>query len=648
MQTAISTSDLLDTADRIGHRLCETALWSGKSCTWTIFDVPEVGPPQPILAGGNIYSGSSGIALFLGELGKLTGSTSLRRVAEGALRHSMDSVEIATPKCEGLYLGWPGIVLAAARFAHLWNSDEFASAAQTAYSRAYRREPVGSQTDVVFGAAGTILALICASEYVQLDEVMALITSRGDHLLEAALRRPNGWSWHTITTPVADDLLGYAHGTAGIAHAMRELAIVTGNTKYSFAADEAFRYERIYFDSAAGAWPDLRYKDYPPPPAVLDRRMPVPIGHPARALQRTRLPYTWCHGAPGIGLARLRSMSIERDSNFAEDASVASLSTARWDDTQGAVYCLCHGYAGNAEFLMEASAQLDAPALRYKAERRAMRGREQFELCGRPWPTHARVNGDPSLMTGEAGIGYFYLRMADTAVPSILALEPRCRLEAPTDQRGYFKLRDENVDALFGASLDLFTTRAGARARARSRIHEAARTGPIHHAALHVLVGNQQRRKKGSVTEMQAKVLRRDYAHAELLALPFDTGDRTHVVDASLEACDVPWSDIKIQLAPDVRIVDALRSISDNANGECKNELLMRRKRSVRCVALSRLSALVLGACDTKPLTVSEILRVIVESTALTHEARSHLSAAVHALVLSAWRSGIVLLWRDA
>jgi len=48
-------------------------------------------------------------------------------------------------------------------------------------------------------------------------------------------------------------------------------------------------------------------------------------------------------------------------------------------------------------------------------------GIERYAKRGHPWP--CGMNGDtPNLMLGLAGIGYFYLRLAIPAIPSILLL----------------------------------------------------------------------------------------------------------------------------------------------------------------------------------------------------------------------------------
>src|SRR5438270_801706 len=82
-------------------------------------------------------------------------------------------------------------------------------------------------------------------------------------------------------------LTGFSHGTAGISWALLELAAKTGEQRFQAAALSGIAYERALFSASAGNWPDLRVPDTDanPEPGVF--------------------PVAWCHGAPGIGLARL-------------------------------------------------------------------------------------------------------------------------------------------------------------------------------------------------------------------------------------------------------------------------------------------------------------------------------------------------------
>jgi lantibiotic modifying enzyme len=130
----------------------------------------------------------------------------------------------------------------------------------------------------------------------------------------------------------------------------------------------------------------------------------------------------WCHGAPGIGLARLRSLPHLDDATSRAEIRTALATTLA--EGFGRNHSLCHGDLGNLDFVVQAAERLGDPRWRPEANRRAALILESIDqegwLCGVP----LRVES-PGLMTGLAGIGYGLLRLAEpTRMPSVLMLEP--------------------------------------------------------------------------------------------------------------------------------------------------------------------------------------------------------------------------------
>ena len=74
---------------------------------------------------------------------------------------------------------------------------------------------------------------------------------------------------------------------------MLELAAVAGGPRFREAAIAAIDYERSLFVPEAGNWPDLR---------IFEERQPPQDG------RHQKLMSAWCHGAPGIGMARLAAL----------------------------------------------------------------------------------------------------------------------------------------------------------------------------------------------------------------------------------------------------------------------------------------------------------------------------------------------------
>ena len=106
-------------------------------------------------------------------------------------------------------------------------------------------------------------------------------TKCGEHLLRQPRVGPEGRRvWSGQGSP-PHGLNGMSHGAAGFAYALTSLAAATGRDDFAKAAAECIAFENSSYDAARHNWPDLRAAGAP--------------GWPCQ----------WCHGAPGIGLARI-------------------------------------------------------------------------------------------------------------------------------------------------------------------------------------------------------------------------------------------------------------------------------------------------------------------------------------------------------
>jgi len=373
------TPEFLEMAERIGARLCRDALWSGDRCNWT----GEFMEGESAVYGSmrpGLYDGTSGIALFLWRLATATGDRIFRLTALGATRQALSKMPV--PGC-GVYSGGLGILLAACEI--LGECDEAAVLRQAAPDRAL--------LDIISGSAGAIGALLELHRKQGGSRWIECAAAHGDLLVAEAVRADNGWSWKTIAG--SRNLTGLSHGTAGIGWALIELGKATGEARFREAGIEAFRYERNCFNQSARNWPDFRHD----PPTF---------------------PVLWCHGAGGIGFSRLRAWQILGDEESLAEARAALATVSDALPSTGG-FCLCHGVAGNADLLLYGAQVLGEERWRAIAETAARQGIERYERRSVPWPGGLPGQNElPGLMLGLAGIAYFYLRLADPAVPTVL------------------------------------------------------------------------------------------------------------------------------------------------------------------------------------------------------------------------------------
>jgi type 2 lantibiotic biosynthesis protein LanM len=371
----------LETAEIIGARLCRDAIWYQGRTNWTSDFLDGESLAHGAL-GPDLYSGTAGIAMFLWLLAQATGDRIFRVTAEAALRQALHSRPLSG--C-GLYSGGLGILYAAAEIRQ--ECDESAALRLA--------EPDLSQRDVMDGSAGAIAVLLNLHARTRSAPLLDAAVRHADLLLDEASRSGDGWSWKTI--PASRDLTGFSHGTSGIAWALLELHHVTGEQRFRGAALQAFRYEHSYFNVAEQNWPDFR-------------------------AEQASYPVFWCHGAAGIGLCRLRAWQLLGDEQLLAEARVA-MQTVIQRSASLTSFSLCHGQAGNADVLIYASQVLGEEGPLRSAESIAQEGMQRYEHRGIPWPCGLPgASETPDLMLGLAGIGYFYLRLADPErIPSVLS-----------------------------------------------------------------------------------------------------------------------------------------------------------------------------------------------------------------------------------
>ena len=252
-----------------------------------------------------------------------------------------------------------------------------------------------AKMDLMFGAAGAILGLLALWEARPDPRVLERAQACGRHLLAKRETTPTGHlAWRA--SPGGPFLTGVSHGAAGFAHALFQLAEASGDEIYRTAAREAVAYEDAMFRPLAKNWPDFRSSP--------DHSPSAPCW------------CSWCHGAPGIGLARLAEPA--GGSQTARDIAAAVETTAQHGITD--IDHLCCGNLGRADLLLEAGESLNRPELIEEARTLAS------EVVVR-----ARQNGgyrlgnssaySLSLFQGSAGIGYELLRLAcPKELPTVL------------------------------------------------------------------------------------------------------------------------------------------------------------------------------------------------------------------------------------
>jgi lantibiotic modifying enzyme len=411
----------LAAATRIGETLCATAYWDERRthCAWMGF--ADVGPPAQgnettafAAVDANLYSGTAGVALFLAELYALTRGPLFGETSLAALKRSVHLLKSTNARAAplSLFSGHMGAAYVASRLIDIGLGEDLEGELDWLVARVLEGLGGPHLLDLVSGNAGAIPVLLTLSRRKGLERCFDAARACGDELCATAARQDGLCSWEATRASGFDApaLTGFSHGASGIALALLELHARTGSAPFLETARGAFAYEDTFFSRGRGNWLDLRH------PYV---RNGDDVEGSAQA--------TWCHGAPGIGLARLRAMSLDRESEdeHLKTARVAlNTTTAAIEDALGTSRSdatLCHGLAGLSEVVHIFGELLGDESCRNLAADTALK---LVELYGREgdWPSGTSSGKhNPTLMLGSAGVGHHLLRLhAPGRVPPVL------------------------------------------------------------------------------------------------------------------------------------------------------------------------------------------------------------------------------------
>lgn len=403
--TATESAWLADAAGRVADVLVENAIIVGGRATWLAANVTSDGAGVVHRTGdATLYDGTAGIAMASWPVAVALGREDLADIALGAVRHALSAV--GRLGGVGLFDGIAGIGLAALEVGDAAGDERMRADGLDVLAHVADTPP--SDVDLISGSAGVVLALLTAAGRTGSARWRAAAIWHGDHLLACAHRAPWGWSW-PIPGFGPSGLCGLAHGAAGVAWALGELAAATGDARFLEGVDGARRFERSWFQPAENGWPDLRPESSAPGAPLL-------------------CPALWCHGATGIGLARLSLFARSEHGSLAGEASAAlqAATSSASHDLRGLAspsLTICHGLGGTVLLLLAAHAVLREEAHLTAARWVASRALERSAHDPSSWPS-GLPGGEftPGLMTGLAGTMYALARAADPARTAAIAV----------------------------------------------------------------------------------------------------------------------------------------------------------------------------------------------------------------------------------
>jgi type 2 lantibiotic biosynthesis protein LanM len=392
---------------KIAEEVAIHAVRRGPGAAWIGLDwMGDSEVSQLVTLGPDLYNGVSGIALFLAAHVAVTGSESSRELALAGLAYLRKSLKGKTSARMARSLGTGGasglgsVVYALTVMAKLLRDDELLADAHVA-AKLFTDDLIAAdkQLDIMGGSAGGILGLLRLNRDSPSRDVLKRAIKCGEHLLAQPRVGPAGLASWKGDGLGSHALNGMSHGAAGFAYALASLSSATGRGDFAKAAEECIVFENSSFNAEHNNWPDFRTAE-----------------DPGWLCQ-------WCHGATGIGLARIASTKRGGlDSKLmTTDIERAVQGVERgWGKS---VDTLCCGTLGNVEFLCEAGSALGRPDLRDLASRRLMTILKTAASAGDYEWSGGKRRFNLGLFRGLAGVGYTFLRQVDGTLPNVLIWE---------------------------------------------------------------------------------------------------------------------------------------------------------------------------------------------------------------------------------
>src|SRR3954453_8994355 len=161
----------LQTADRIGARLCRDAIWAGARCNWMGDSMEMLNRTWTVVHrsfGPSLYNGTGGVALFLLRLYSITGEERFRATAQGAIEQALAAKGSLPAQARiGFYTGLTGIAYV---LAESGREDEALRMLSELGS-----DDIGLYgLDVLGGSAGAIAPLLLMSKKLSRPSVLEL------------------------------------------------------------------------------------------------------------------------------------------------------------------------------------------------------------------------------------------------------------------------------------------------------------------------------------------------------------------------------------------------------------------------------------------------------------------------------------------
>ena len=361
---------------------CETAFHTDEEVGWIGLQFTDTEKWNMVPIGMQLYDGISGIAVFLAAYQKEFADTASADLLEKVKRRLFVYTDMEqSPEDKngknGMLEGDSSIAAAYLILYEITGGMDYLRYAEKQFQKV--EDLCGQSDDYMGGRAGLLLLALKLYKNIENKRYIELTKRYEKKLWEHSFIAVKGVGWKTCDGP---PLAGMAHGSSGILMAYAELLRVTGEKTYKEKIRQILAYENFLYSKKYGNW--------------LDLRVPGEI----------RVMNAWCHGAPGILLAR---MKLE-EAGVQTKKDIRLAATALFTQNPGRHMCLCHGAAGNLLIMNRYLSKYGKHNQTYVRTYEALLSDLLLHM-----PEYAKdmvyESQNPGFMNGLAGVGYALLEL---------------------------------------------------------------------------------------------------------------------------------------------------------------------------------------------------------------------------------------------
>ncbi|UII21876.1 lanthionine synthetase LanC family protein [Fulvivirga ligni] len=454
----IRDNEYLKASIAIADRLLDEVEITEKGFSWETLSLLDHNEME-YSASESLYSGVSGIIYFLLELYKETNYNRYQEAVIKGVDWLLDYCAKHPTKYYSFYTGRVGVASTLIEIGEYLGNPEYSQKALSLIKDCdtfLDEKPIVD--DLINGISGTLLGLLHIHATTKNDLVLEKIKIYVQHLVNRINVHEEGFYWDR-NAKASKGLCGFSHGVAGVGYVFLELGKYFQNDTFYYIATQAFAYENSHFKHEINNWPDLRNGFYDNESFEIQKKEYLD-GNKGFFFQEKDM-IAWCHGAPGVGLSRIKAFQVLGKSDYLRDLNRAATKTVESLENINALpgcFVLCHGGGGNALFLMELDRFNNANEYYSLVEKVAKRSLDSYNQYGyyNSGYAFAKDKTDISLFMGDAGIGYFYLLVSKGKISSPTILKPELSKVFGENAGGILSLtKDQLFERLFNRCFPL-------------------------------------------------------------------------------------------------------------------------------------------------------------------------------------------------